>query len=388
NTSVQAGVINEQQDLNSLLLLQQLNGVFTPYVHDPGNALSWRRDRVYANAGSYISRKKWQLNVAMPVIWQSIRYKEEDYKLDRNIADFFVNPVVRLRLLVASEDNIEFSMNHSNNVGNIGGIYRGAILSSYRNLQANDAELQERSNSSVKLNYHFQRSITMLFLNGEVKYNRVKANSIISTIINDNVQRTVLLPYENDQNSFSAYAGGSKYIFPLKTKFSFGLQFQKNWYDQFLNGDRLPFVNNMIQFSGGVDAKLWKRFTIVYSGAAVWNDSRLSSASTASSSLSSKTFRLTQRASVGYSPAKRLLVTLKGWQTYSQRPGMNDVQYVFLDAVLRYKLLKWKTDLDMDISNLANIRKYEYFSLQSNRFTANTFAIRGRMLMLKATFFF
>ncbi len=388
NTSVQAGVINEQQDLNSLLLLQQLNGVFTPYVHDPGNALSWRRDRVYANAGSYIARKKWQINLTVPVIWQSIRYMQEAYKLDRIIPDLFVNPGVKLRLLVASEDNIEFSANYSNNVGNIAGVYRGAILSSYRNLQANDAELQERSGSSARLSYHFQRSITMLFLNGELKYNRVKANSILSTIINDNVQRTVLLPYENDQNSFSAYAGGSKYVFPLKTKFSFGLQFQKNWYDQFLNGDRLPFLNNMIQLSGGIDAKLWKRFTVVYSGTAVWTDSRLSSAATTSSSLSSKTFRLTQRASIGYSPVKHLLVTLKGWQTYSQRPGMNDVQYVFVDAGFRYKLMKWRTDLDMDISNLANIRKYEYFSLQSNRFAANSFVIRGRMLMLKATFFF
>jgi hypothetical protein len=388
NLSMQAGLINEQQDLNSLLLLQQLNDNFTPYVHDPGNALSWRRDRFYLNSGYYIAKKKWQLSLSVPAIWQSIRYMQQDYKLDKNIADFFVNPGARLKLLVASEDHIELSVNHANNVGNIAGVYRGAILSSYRSLQANDAELQEKSNSGAKINYHFQRSITMLFLNAEVKYNRVKANSILSGIISDNVQRTILLPYENDQSSFSAYAGGSKYVFPLKAKFSFGLLFQKNWYEQFFNDERLPFVNDMTQLTAGVDTKLWNRFTFTYNGSAIWSDSRLTSRSSANTSLSSNTFRLTQRASLGYSPFKRLFVVAKGWQTYSQRPGLTDVHYTFVDANLRYKLLKWRTDLEMDISNLANIRTYEYFSLQSNRFAANSFVIRGRMLMLKATFFF
>src|SRR6218665_554203 len=279
NMSIQAGIMNEKQDLNSLLSLQQLNGIFTPYVHDPGNALSWRRDRVYVNSGYYINRKKWQLSLSVPAIWQSIRYVQQDYKLDKNIPGFFGNPVAKLTLLVASEDQIEFSLNHSDNVGNIAGVYRGAILSSYRSLQANDAELQEKSNSGAKINYHFQRSITMLFLNAELKYNRVKANSILSGIITDNVQRTVLLPYENDQSSLSAYAGGSKYVFPLKAKFSFGLQFQKSWYEQFLNDERLPFINNVFQLSGGIDTKLWNRFTFMYNGSAVWSDSRLNSGS-------------------------------------------------------------------------------------------------------------
>ncbi|MET0466703.1 MAG: carboxypeptidase-like regulatory domain-containing protein [Chitinophagaceae bacterium] len=388
NLSWQAGVMNEQQDLNSILLLQQLNGVFTAYQHDPGNALNWRRDRVYLNSGSFLSRKKWQLSLSVPAIWQSIRYIQQEYKLDRSIPDFFINPSAKLRLLVASEDHIEFSLNHSNHVGNIAGVYRGAILSSYRSLQANDAELQENSNSGAKINYHFQRSITMLFLNAEVKYNRVKANSILSGIITDDVQRTVLLPYENDQSSFSAYTGGSKYVFPLKLKVSFGLLYQKNWYEQFINNERLPFANRVVQLNGGLDTKLWNRLTIAYNGTAVWSDSRLSSTSSGSSSLNTRAIRLTQRVALGYSPMKNLFVNVKGWQTYNQRPGMRDVHYVFVDANLRYKMVKWKTDLEMDITNLGDIRRYEYFSLQSNRFAANAFAIRGRMAMLRATFFF
>jgi hypothetical protein len=388
NFSLQAGVMNEQQDLNSMLLLQQLSGVFTAYENDPGNALNWRRDRVYVNSGAYIPRKKWQLNLSVPVIWQSIRYMQDDYKLDKSIPDFFVNPGVKLRVLVASEDHVEFSLNHSNNVGNIAGVYRGAILSSYRSLQANDAELQEKSSSGAKINYHFQRSITMLFLNAEVKYTRVKANSIFSGIITDNVQRTVLLPYENDQSSFSAYAGGSKYIFPLKTKLSFSWQFQKNWYEQFINDERLPFANNTMQVTGGVDAKFWNRLTFAYNGVAIWSDSRLTSKASASSSLASNAIRLTQRVTLGYSPVKSLYVNVKGWQSYNQRPGMRDIHYVFVDANLRYKMVKWKTDFEMDITNLGNIRRYEYFSLQSNRFAANTFTIRGTMAMLRATFYF
>ncbi|MCG2614057.1 carboxypeptidase-like regulatory domain-containing protein [Terrimonas sp. NA20] len=388
NAALQAGLMNEQQDLNSLLLLQQVNNVFTEYTHDPGNALGWRRSRIYLNSSYYLTKKNWQVSLSVPANWQSIRYMQQEYKLDEGINRFFVNPTAKLKVSVAAEDHIELSLNHTNNLGNIAGVYRGAILSSYRNLQANDAELQERSSSGAKLNYHFQRSITMFFLNGEVKYNRVKANSILSGIITDNVQRTILLPYENDQSSFSAYGGGSKYIFSLKTKVSMGLLFQKNWYDQFLNGERLPFVNNTIQLTGGMDAKFWNRLTFAYNGFAVWSDSRLSSKSSQGSPLASKALRLTQRVTLGYSPVKSLFLTVKGWETYNQRPGLRNIHYVFVDANLRYKMVKWKTDFEMDLTNLGNIRRYEYFSLLSNRFAANSFNIRGRMAMLKATFFF
>ena len=71
---------------------------------------------------------------------------------------------------------------------------------------------------------------------------------------------------------------------------------------------------------------------------------------------------------------------------YSTQAHAADLSYLFTDANLRYKLSKWRLDLELDVINLANVKKYETLNLNAYQFTVSNFQLRGRMAVIRATF--
>ena len=65
-----------------------------------------------------------------------------------------------------------------------------------------------------------------------------------------------------------------------------------------------------------------------------------------------------------------------------------DLKYLFADFNMRYRLVKYKTDLEFGVTNLANIKKFEANYLSANSFSSGTYYIPGRVAMMKATFSF
>ncbi|WP_028295767.1 carboxypeptidase-like regulatory domain-containing protein [Olivibacter sitiensis] len=385
--SYQLGVMNERQRLNSDLDLAQPDGTVTDYAGDVGNALRWARDRAYLNASYELKKGKWEANLSLPLIAQRIRYSQDEYGLDERKDQFFLNPNARLKYFLNAEDYLQANYMYSNNVGNISGVYRGTVLTNYRSLRANDAELQETNTSGTGLYYNFQRSITMLFANAGINYSRVSVNSILASELTDNVQRTVLLPYQNDQSTLSANAGISKYLFGLGTTASLKSSWGRTRYNQFINGQMLPFNNDALSATLGLESKFFGSVSLSYSGTGTWNTSRqLSTDGSPGNALDNRMRRLDQNASLGYSPARGLFLTARARHIQATQANAADISYLFTDANVRYKVSKWRTDLELDLTNLANVRDYEVFSLSSNRFSVNRYEIRGRMAILRATF--
>lgn len=381
-----AGVLNERQNLSSKLLLDQFNGAANFYTGDPGNALQWRRDRIYANASYDTKGTNWQASLSIPLIVQSIQYKQFEYSLNSTHNQVFTNPDFSVKFFLNAEDNIAASYSYTNNVGNISGVFRGLILSNYRSFRVSDAALQENISSGPSINYQFQRSIIMLFINAGLSYSKVKANSILSSQLTNNVQRTILLPFENDQSRLSATASISKYLFNLKTTAALKTLFTRSRAEQFINNNFFPFLNDSYSLTGSIDKKLRGGLTVNYSGNYNWNISRPGTGG--KEVFVTRMKRFDQTIALAYNPLKGLFLNIRGRQIYSRLPGISPINYIFTDAGARYKLAKIKTDLELEMTNLSNIRKYELLLLSSNQFSYSNYQIRGRMAIIKATFNF
>ena len=84
-----------------------------------------------------------------------------------------------------------------------------------------------------------------------------------------------------------------------------------------------------------------------------------------------------------YSPAKNLFWPQS--QLYVQLTGQcNQASVTFMDANVRYKYVKWRMDLELDVTNIANVKRYEIFHLTSNLFAVNGYNIRGQDAHLPA----
>jgi hypothetical protein len=378
----EAGIVNERQTLHSTLYLTQTNNTKIPYQGDVGNNLHWRRDRFYVNPSLAMNRKWWNANVSLPLSWQTIRYYQDDYALNKKLNRFFFNPATELHIALNDEDQLSLRYSYTNNLGNIAGVYRGAILTNYLSLTANDADLQELTAGGTGITYKFQRSLIMLFASAGINYTRSKANAILSSVYTNNVQRTVLLPYENDQSTWSANATISKYLLWLKTTASLRSTISRSYSNRFINNELLPFNNDAYTLTAGVDSR-FGALRVNYNGTGLWTFSRQRNKSGAATNTIKQ---FDQRLTMGYSPLKNLFVNVTGRHLYSKQANIAGISYLFSDANCRYRLRKWRMDLELDVTNLANVKKYETLNLNAYQFTVSNFQLRGRMALLRATF--
>lgn len=97
-------------------------------------------------------------------------------------------------------------------------------------------------------------------------------------------------------------------------------------------------------------------------------------------------FPTVQSIGLSYSPFKSTFIRLSGKHQYSKQPESQVVNYFFVDANVRYKIKKWRTDVELDLSNLANITSFETYSLSANRFAFSQYHLRGRMAILRFVF--
>ncbi len=382
----QVGMINEWQKLNSDLHLTQPDGSVSAYKGDVGNALLWQRNKAYVNTSYSLKKDDWQASLSVPLFWQLIHYYQDAYALNSKNHRFFLNPSANIKFFINAEDYLLANYRYNNSMGNIAGVYRGLILTNYRSLYVNDAELQEQYSSGLDITYNFQRNIIMLFINAGLNLRKVTANSILSSILTNNVQRTVLLPYENDQSSFTANAGISKYIFALNTTASLKAIWRRSRYNQLINGNTFPFANDVLNLNVNIGGKFLEDYTFNYTGNGAWYKSRQTNMNGTGLKLENRVKRFDQNISLGYSPIGNLFLNVKGRHIYSTQANISDINYLFLDINIRYKLRRLRTDLEFDITNLFNIKEYKILSLSSNQFSGNSYDIRGRMAMVRVTF--
>lgn len=379
----QVGIINEWQLFNSKLNIRQIDNTITNYGLDVGNNLNWQRDIVFTNAEYSIKRTAWIASMSLPLTAQSIRYKQDDYGMNENKNQFFINPRASLRLLLNAEDYISLNYNKKNIFGGISNVYRGTVLTNYRNLFANSADLQEQQSNNIAATYDFKRTISMFFAAARINYSKITANTILASVLTADVQRTVLLPYKNDQSSTDFSVDLSKYIFVLNTTLSVNTVIKKTNYNQLINNTLYPFTNKGLTLEVSIDSKLPGEITLSYKGRGFWNRSEQKPGKGNNYDINGKTKRFDQSLNIGYSPITNLFLHLSGRHIYGSQSSVN---YLFVDLQARYKFLKWHTDFELNITNIANIKNYEVFSLSSNQYYVSRYEIRGRMEILKAIF--
>ncbi|MGK6352496.1 carboxypeptidase-like regulatory domain-containing protein [Parapedobacter sp. DT-150] len=380
------GVINEWQQLRSALRLAQANGQEIPYVASDDNGLHWDRHQVFVDGTYEYKRGRWESALTLPLAAQRIAYRDDTFALDDSEQRLLFNPSLRVKLMTTSEDYLSFNYNYANQMGNINGVFRGAILVNYRSIRANDAQLQERDNHTLGMRYNFQRAISMLFMNAGITYTKSTANTIASSVVTDNIARTVFLPFDNDVSSLAVNGGVSKFIFTLGATASLKASWSTSRFNQLLNGETLPFNNRSFTLNPGAEARLFDRVSITYDGSGTWSTSRLVQGEATAQVDDRRILQVDQTVGLTYSPFKNIFLRLSGRHQYISQPTMATVRYLFADANVRYKLAKWRTDMELDLTNLANVTSYETFSLSANQLGYSHYQLRSRMAVLKFTF--
>jgi len=205
-------------------------------------------------------------------------------------------------------------------------------------------------------------------------------NDISSGLINNNFQQRIVLPFQNATNSWTVNGFISKYDFALRTTFSGGLQWQSNSSNQILNNTLLPYNTISTTLNASAETKVSDQITFSYKA---YLNQTSSSSPVGVPGYSVK--QLVQQAAINYNPVENVLFQLSGDHYYTYQRG-NDLKYFFADASIKFRLNKLKTDVELSAVNFLNVKNYSYLNLSANTFTASSYALPGRIAMLRMMF--
>lgn len=379
--SYKAGFSLQLQQLQSALNVVQNDQTVDAFADSSANQTHWLRKRIYAETQFDLPGDRFKASINLPINLQQIDYSDSLYRFNQSLTRLFFNPKFNLSYKVATEKTISLSYNLRNEFGNIQDIYRGYILTNYRSLYANNANLTERQSNTFSLNYNHRKAITMFFFSVNASYNHITSNNIASSIITNSFQQRILLPYKNSIDSRTMNANTSKYLFALHTTVAGGLMLQSNRSNQIQNGELLPYNTILTNFTASTETKFSNKLNANYK----INYSRTESSSSAAIS-NTIVKQAVQEAAINYSPVNNLLVNFSGNYYLTVQNQNNNLKYFFADTFARYKFNKIHTDLELNLNNILNTKTYSAVYLSANTYSISSYRLPGRMMLVKATF--
>lgn len=380
--SYRTGFNLQHQQLNSELFRIQNNQTTELVSADMTNNLEWIKGKAYVDGSYEYSGEKMKTTLSLPVSYQSISYEDATKNSNKNLSKIFVNPAFSFKYQTSAENYVTANYSFRNELGGLDDVYTGTILKNYRSLFANNAPISERKTHGMGAGFNFRRAMQMFFFNAGINYSNTTLNTISSFTLSNNIQQRIVLPLENQMKSLSAQANASKYLFSLRSTINAGVNYSNSQFDQLQNNRLLPFDSKTMGYKAGIESKITNFMTLSYNANYSVTENKLVSAN----AIKTNYQQIRQQSNLNFTAFKSVFVRLSAEHMYTKQTGQTDLSYLFADLNMRYRFQKLKTDLELGITNLANIKKFEAINVSANALTSGTYYIPGRVAMLKATF--
>lgn len=380
--SYRTGFSVQSQTLTSGLNIVQNNNNSSALKPDSAvNHVDWTKKKLYAEASYDLPGTILQANLTLPVILQQINYADSSYALDKRIARLYFNPHLSIKYQVGPEKFVNLFYSYRNQIGTIENIYPGYILTDYRTLYANNARLNEEKIQQAGGVFSYRKALTLFFWSINALYIHTAANSVVSSVITNNLQKSIELPYPNSTDSWTISGSISKYSFALHTTFSGLLQWQSNRSLQIQNNTLLPFNTTSKTVNINADTKISGQVNFSYKATL-----RQTGSHSPVEAQAYQINQLLQQASVNYNPGNNVQFKLSGEHYFTRQQGNPNLKYLFADASLRFRITQLKSDLELNAVNFLNVKIYNAPYLSANRSTLTSYTLPGKIILFKVLF--
>jgi hypothetical protein len=385
--SYRIGFTNQWQQLNSNTEATQSNYSINNISDSFINKIQWQQLKLYANADYDYLGDRIKFSLSLPFNWQNINYSDGVIKTKPSVQfnQLLVNPTFNIKYAAGVENFVSANYTFGNSIANIQDVYGSYVLHNYNQLVNTAIPLRQSNIHNASITFNYRKTIKIFFANIAAIYTSVNNNSITQFDLFNNLQRQTSIPLNNTINSFTLFSGASKYLFKLHATVNIKASAKQSDWMQLQNGALLGYTNNTYSFSAGLTPKINKWLNMAYSGAYTVSSSKAK----VDNALPQTIAQMQHGLEVNIFPNDNLFIKLKGEDFFVQQKQLNTTNnYFFADASARYKANKIKTDFVFEVSNLANVNQYTTANISANNLVQNSFAIRPRMLLVRAYFNF
>lgn len=348
------------------------------------NALRWNEYRAYVEPDYEFRSGDFRLIAKLPVYFQQLAFNQ-DAKEQRSNRLLF-NPNVSLRYDPQKGIAGNIFYNRTDNAGNILQSYNNLVLNNYRSISQNNNLLSVYQNNQIGVLLSYKNPVKIFFVNlsGNARINHY--NTINYSSISRDLSFTERELYNNVNKSLDARADISKYVFDLNGTVNASFALQYGLQNQVVNNVIFPFTSLTRTLNAGATGSLGKKVRYDYNLRSVYSKNKPKETLATVSTATSTTVR--NQLALEYNVSE--VCYLKATNTNElnrNNTGLN-ADYNFIDFSARYRLLRLKTDLQLEANNLTNIKNYQTVVLSSNTQYNYQYPLRGRLILLKVFFIF
>ncbi|MDN3586842.1 hypothetical protein QWY86_09200 [Pedobacter aquatilis] len=370
--SLQSGFSFQHIDFNSNLFKTLNNNQRQP-ITNGFNQFNWNKLKLYLTPQLDYKTESILLTLYAPISFNHVSY-------GRNYQRLFINPSVNFRYIINQENKLNASYSFSQNMGKVDNIFDGYILKSYRSLYTNINELPFYKTNAATLGFRHQKAVSLFFANGQLSYTNTIYNNITQSVVNDvaTVLNTLLLPNSVNQLNISASIG--KYLTSLNTNLAIDINMGNTTGLQLQNAESFRYQNRT--YSAGItdNSAITKNISLDYRGFYTLAVNNLAQ------SHKLKLNQIRQNISVSMKLVKDIRLNYNINHYFIHQTGRPNLNYFFNDVLLKYSFLKIKTDFELGVNNIANIKKFNSYYINLNNYISSEYEIQGRFLMLRAIF--
>lgn len=333
------------------------------------------------NMGIFWERQKWKFSMGAPFQLRYYNVKQQGVKTLDNILRNTFNPTANLTYIVNGRSELSINGTVGKEYGGLDNFYNGYIVSQYRNMQRYDARLLQTNTQRAGLHYQYKNTLKATFGNVSYSYSKNKRDYIYTTRIDDQGRTTTSIEDRNSMNDNHSLSGGiSKLFVSIKTvvKLNGNLGWSRS--DYFLNGNldkqsvssrrgSLEIINNLSSIISGE-----------YKTTIGQTNSRFAADMKNQVFYNNHYFNL-----VLYPGDKHALMIYNSF--YRNNIPSQRNQY-FLDATYRYRVDKWRTDIELTANNLWNNNQYVQQYVNNYEWVQSYFELRPRQFLISTRFKF
>ncbi len=355
-----------------------VNQVSYPLNDSFQNKINWQNTRLYAEARSTITKKKNQLEIAIPLELNSVNIRNQLSSFKDNTTDIFFNPNLNLTTQIAQglQTQLGYSMTHG--YGSPTLITQGYILKTYRNINQNDSLIPKQKQSLYTFSIFFKDPLKALFGYATAAYVTTRNNLITTQSYSNFYTKTIALQLANTQKSLLLTSNISKYFITARTNIALGYYYNNIQIPQYLQSS---FVNihsaaHRVQLKINYAKKSW--FNAETNTGFDVSKSKITSPTSVINN--TPVYRIQQNLKLYFYLNKKITFFFNN-DFYSVSDKKNTGNYLFSDAGIKIKLKK--SDLELTGTNVTNTRSYTSLVISSNQMQTIKQEVRPANFMVR-----
>lgn len=375
--NVKAGIeYANQQFKSSLMGFPASKLVSDSSLLSTNQSLSYTR--AFAETGYGIASERFKLNLSLPLsflYWQEL-----------NKSHFYGEPKVMMSYLFSSKwsSNVNYSYNYT--IAEINEFSQAFILSNYRNIERNNAQLPENQRHAANWSLNFKDVVSFWFFNTRVGINEFQSN-LVSVQQNDGIYLSqTKMASVNGNQSLTLSSDLSKYIYEIKTKFTLSAFKQSQQSVRLLSDNQLANIQNgFYGLSFGVNSKFlkWLQTSLDIKTVRSQNKIRTDKLDTFTEA---KKIELTFQND--FIISNRLTFGIEATNYLIENPNNRSQNYWFLDGSSTYHFKKKDIEISLYARNLTNEKSFQTISFMDNSSAITNFHLRPQQILLKCGFKF